>query len=360
MDGPRIASEQDESRPLAARVTPEIAAEASVWIARLHGPDRSLQMERECLAWQARSAAHRLAFERCTEVWEGVPGVRLADAYATAASRGPVLGAAGRAAGPGRARRALVLALTVAIAGGGLWGWHLWRDAGVYATAVGEQRLIVLDDGSRMSLNTDTRARVEFSASQRTVTVQYGEALFEVAKDPKRPFIVRVAGSEVVAVGTVFSVRLSEGGSHADDRLAVTLIEGQVTVRSAPGSGADDIAPARPLPMQAGERVRLGKAAGMSREPVTERVDRPSIEQVVAWKRSEAIFNDVSLGDAVAEMNRYNRTPIVLVGNSSLAQLRVSGLYRTGDSAGFVRAVAELHGLVARERAGRLELAAPQ
>ena len=100
MDGPRIASEQDESRPSAARLTPEIAAEASVWIARLHGPDRSLQMERECLAWQARSAAHRLAFERCTEVWEGVPGVRLADAYATAASRGPVLGAAGRAAGP--------------------------------------------------------------------------------------------------------------------------------------------------------------------------------------------------------------------------------------------------------------------
>ncbi len=357
MDGPRAASEQDESGPSAAMVTREIAAEASVWIARLHGPDRSPQMERECLAWQARSAAHRLAFERCTEVWEGVPGVRLADAYATASSRGPVVS---DIAEPVRSRRTLVLALAVAIAGGGLWGWHLWRDAGLYATAVGEQRLVILDDGSRMTLNTDTRARVNFGPTHRTVTVEDGEALFEVAKDSDRPFIVRVAGSEVVAVGTVFSVRLAGGDSHATDQLAITLIEGQVTVRPAPGNGADDIAPARPHPMQAGERMRLGKPPGTPSGSASERVDRPSIEQLVAWKRSEAIFDDVSLADAVVEMNRYNRTPIVLVGSASLAQLRVSGLYHTGDSAGFARAVAALHGLVARERAGRLELAAPQ
>ncbi|WP_431257608.1 FecR/PupR family sigma factor regulator [Roseateles chitinivorans] len=53
--------------------TPEVAAEAAVWIARLHGPDRSVQMERECLAWQSRSDMHRLAFERCTEVWKPCP-----------------------------------------------------------------------------------------------------------------------------------------------------------------------------------------------------------------------------------------------------------------------------------------------
>ncbi len=355
MDGTHAAGERDESGLSAARVKPEIAAEASVWIARLHGPDRSRQMESECLAWQARSAAHRLAFERCTEVWESVPGVRLADAYATASSRGLLT----NAARPRPSRLALVLTLCGAIVGGGLWGVHLWRDAGLYATAVGEQRLVVLDDGTRMSLNTDTRARVKFGASQRSVTVEDGEALFEVAKDPNRPFIVRVAGSEVVAVGTVFSVRLEEKALHAADQLAITLIEGQVTVRPAPGNGVDDIAPARPLPMQAGQRMRLGKGAGMPSEPATEQVDRPSIEQLVAWKRSEVIFDDVSLAEAAAEMNRYNRTPIVLVGSSSLAQLRVSGLYRTGDSAGFARAVAALHGLVARELDGRLELLPP-
>ena len=75
---------------------------------------------------------------------------------------------------------------------------------------------------------------------------------------------------------------------------------------------------------------------------------------------SEAVFDDVSLAEAIAEVNRYDRTQIVLVGDASLARLRVSGVYRTGDTAGFARDVAALHGLVVHEREGRLELAKPQ
>ena len=120
------------------------------------------------------------------------------------------------------------------------------------------------------------------------------------------------------------------------------------------------IAPAGPVVMQAGERMRLVQANGRLNGPATQQVDRPRIEQMVAWTRNEAVFDDVSLLDAVTEMNRYSRTPIVLLGDASLSQLRVSGLYRTGDSAGFARAVASLHGLVVRERGGRLELAPPQ
>ena len=357
--GRQTPGAQDPSEGSAATVTPEIAAEAAVWIARLHGPDRSHRMERECLEWQALSAAHRLAFERCTDVWEAVPRVRLVDAYATAASRGPATGSGGQALRFGGWRGGLALACAVLVAGG-VAGLELWRDAGVYATGVGEQEQVLLADGTRMSLNTDTRVRVAIGSSQRAVAVEAGEALFEVAKDPTRPFVVRVAGSEVVAVGTVFSVKLAGRGAHADDALAVTLIQGQVTVRPASGSRTNGVAPAGPLAMQAGERMRLVKAAGGSNAPATEQVDRPRIEQVTAWTRNQAIFDDASLADAVAEMNRYNRTPIVLVGDASLAKLRVSGQYRTGDSAGFARAVAALHGLVVREDGGRLELASPQ
>jgi transmembrane sensor len=339
------------------KVTREIAAEAAVWIARLHGPDRSPDMERECLAWQARSAAHRLAFERCTDVWEAIPGVRLADAYASAAAMGSVPGAAA-AARSGR-WHALAVACAVCVSAAGGWGWHQWREAGVYATAVGEQRVVVLDDGTRMSLNTDTRARTRLDPALRFVEVQHGEALFEVAKDARRPFVVRVADSEVVAVGTVFTVRVGAEGRQADRGLAVTLIEGRVTVQPATESARDGIAPSKPLPMRAGDRVRLVKRAGNPAEPATEQVDRPSIDQVTAWRRSEAVFDDEALADAVADMNRYSRTPIVLV-DASLATLRVSGMYRTGDSAGFVRAVAALHGLEARETNGRLELTRPQ
>ncbi|MGC4079308.1 MAG: DUF4880 domain-containing protein [Rubrivivax sp.] len=97
-------------------MTPEIAAEAAVWVARLHGPQRSRQMELECLAWQQRSAAHREAFERCTDTWQSVPGVTLASAFAASASnralarrrplaRGPRALGVGGGAGGGRAGR---------------------------------------------------------------------------------------------------------------------------------------------------------------------------------------------------------------------------------------------------------------
>ncbi len=86
-------------------------------------------------------------------------------------------------------------------------------------------------------------------------------------------------------------------------------------------------------------------------------VDHPRIDQIVAWKRGEALFDDVSLEQAVAEMNRYSRTPIVLIGGDAIARRRVSGLFRTGDNVGFARAVATLHGLVVRELPDQLELA---
>ncbi len=348
-----------------ATVTPEIAAEAAVWIARLHGPDRSPLMERECLAWQGLSAAHRLAFERCTDVWEDVPRVRLADAYASAAPCGEATGSAAQARSV-RVRWPLAVLATVVVsaavavfmAGTGLPS-NLWRDTEVYATQVGGQQLVVLDDGTRVSLNTATRVRVELKPDLRQVTVESGEALFEVERDPSRPFVVRVAGSEVLALGTVFSVRLSGSGELRTNALAVTLIEGQVSVRPAVEGRAGGIAPVKPVLMQAGERIRLIGSGNGSEAPAAQQLDRPRIEPLLAWKRSEAVFDDVSLAEAVAEMNRYHRTPIVLLGDASLFQLRVSGLYRTGDSAGFARAVAALHGLVVQEQGGRLELSSP-
>jgi transmembrane sensor len=336
-------------------VTPEIAADAAVWVARLHGPDRSSRMERDCLAWQARSAAHRMAFERCTDTWQDVSRVSLSS-YATATSGGSMPTDGRRPWLPAPRRWALVL---TALVSGGVLVLQPWRDVQTYTTGVGEQQMVVLRDGTRMSLNTATRVRVELAPAQRTVSVEGGEALFEVAKDARRPFVVRVAGAEVVALGTVFSVRLAPGNGRVFDSIAVTLIEGQVTVRAA-SDDAEAGALTRPVLMAPGERVRLIKAGGASTrgaQRATTQVDRPRMDQVLAWKRNEAVFEDVALSDAVAEMNRYSRTPIVVVGDSVLSGLRVSGLFRTGDNAGFARAVAALHGLVVRERSDRLELA---
>lgn len=328
-------------------VTPQIAAEAAVWVARLHGPSRSRAMERECLAWQARSAAHRHAFERCTETWQDVQGVTLSQAFASASAP-----TAYPPARRGVARWVVVLGVTGALMVT-VWKIPPWVAEERFVTGVGEQQLVVLDDGSRLSLNTDTEVRADLGRSQRDIRVLRGEALFEVAKDPSRPFVVRASGSDVVALGTVFSVRVGSG------RLAVTLLEGQVSVRPVKNTVNPvdrAVAPARPVLMRPGDRLRLVASTTSPDQTPLAQVDRPPMEQVMAWKRSEAVFDDTSLADAVQEMNRYSRTKIRLADSPGLRALRISGVFRTGDNAAFARAVASLHGLAVVNGPGGLQL----
>jgi len=334
-------------------VTAEIAAEAAVWIARLHGPERSSHMERECLAWQAQSEAHRLAFERCTDTWQDVARVTMRD-YATAVLKEPE-----KRSRPARRLRWSMGAALVGLAVGVIVVLQPWRDVQTYATGVGEQRTVLLQDGTRMSLNTATRVRVTLATTQRTVNVEEGEALFEVAKDANRPFVVRAADEEVVALGTVFSVRLTPTQEVRGGALAVTLIEGKVSVRSA-RKRVDETEATRPILLKPGDRLRLtesGDKAMQGAPRVSMTLDQPNVDRLMAWRRSEVVFDDVTLSEVVAEMNRYSRKVIVLVGDESSNNLRVSGLFRTGDNVAFARAVAALHRLVVHDRGEHLELA---
>lgn len=326
------------------RVTQDIAAEAAVWLARLHGPGRSRSMEQECLAWQARSAAHRLAFERCTDTWQAVADITLSS-YATVAN-------AERRRGTGR------------LSG---WRWKLPAFAvsaalvlmlvrmgdDTYTSQIGEQRIVALPDGSRMSINTATRVRVDFSTERRLVKVEDGEVLFDVAKDAWRPFVVQVASTEVVATGTQFLVRYSPA-PKTDIALAVTLVEGQVIVR---GTGERTMPLlAVPLVMKPGQQVRVGRSSAAL---ATVQLDRPHIDQALAWRRGTVAFHDATLPEAAAEANRYSALQITVDGKE-LSRLRVSGSYRIGDNAGFAQALAHVHGLVLRSQGDRLELASKQ
>lgn len=351
-----LAAKEFVPAPTLPVVSRAVAAEAAVWVARLHGPDRSSEMERDCLAWQARSAEHRLAFERCTDVWQEVPRVTLGDAYAASpgtqapAGTGPAP-ALGRNTRRRRWAAALAMAAVVAL---GTAALQRWPGRGLYSTGVGEQQVLLLDDGTRMSLNTATRVRVDLGARQRHVEVLAGEALFEVARDARRPFVVQAAGSEVVALGTVFGVRLTPQ-RRGGDAVAVTLVEGHVAVRAGQGRdggvGAGAAAARRSILLEAGERARIAVPASGGGPAPPPQVDRPPIEQLLAWQRGEVVFDDVSLADAVAEMNRYSRTPLVLDVPAS-AGWRVSGQFRAGDSLGFAKAVAALHGLRVEPRRG--------
>ena len=345
-------------------VGPAVAAEAAVWVARLHGPSRTARMEQECLQWQARSAEHRWAFERCTETWQEVGGLTLA-ALAGAFPDGADLSARETARGMKRRmnRRMWAVAATGGVAL--LCGGFLLTDPERYETGVGERRTVVLKDGSRISLNTASRIHVRWTPSRRIVELETGEALFEVAKDPRRPFVAVADGVEVRAIGTSFVVRSDAGAAGRDEAsgdTSVTLIEGKVVVTKVSGKN-ERVSPVSPMsPMSSvmavemlpGERLRIALAPGLKSAEVAK--DRPRIDQVTAWQRGEAVFDRATLREAVAEMNRYSPMRLALAEEGGLAQLRISGVYRTGDNASFARAVAELTGLRIVEHPDRIEL----
>lgn len=348
-------------------VTTESVAEAAVWIARLHGPDRSRYLERECLAWQAESEENRLAFERCTDLWMDVAGVdRVAVERAVAANRHARSVIEQEASEPSAVQRfrgwkcpsPWLLALSgsaIAVLVSVLMH-QPWRNIETLETRLGEQRLVVLADGTRISLNTSTRVQVELDQARRSVSVLRGEALFEVAKDASRPFVVSAAGTEVTAMGTSFLVRVAPSNSGAPETLDVMLVEGQVIVQSQNSKPRKAIA--QPIVMVPGDRLRVRSDDEYGRLPLrasTLQTDRPSMEQMLAWRRGEAIFDGVSLQEALAEMNRYSAVPIRT--SPAIAGLRISGSYKTGDSEGFARAVAKLHELNVSRYPTWLELA---
>jgi transmembrane sensor len=183
------------------------------------------------------------------------------------------------------------------------------------ATGIGETRAVPLDDGSRVVLDTSSRLRVEFTPTARDVELLGGQAHFEVAKDPHRPFRVHTRSAEVVAVGTMFDV------AALPARTTVTLIEGRVNVRVIPSKRQE-----RPRVEALTPGQQLGIAA--DGELLDKKVVK--IENVTAWQHGTIVIDDAPLPEALAIMNRYSATQIVVEG-PSLQDRRISGVFRIGD-----------------------------
>lgn len=300
-------------------VDTQTRAEAAAWLARLRSDERGPQDEAGFRAWLAEDEAHRQAFDSINTVWEA------AGALPREPRRKPAV-----------ADRRMVLASTLAlVAGAGTIG--VWRTsfAGVYATDIGEQRRVALDDGSLIILDTDSKVRVDFADSRRRVELIRGRAHFEVARDAARPFTVQAADKRVVALGTAFEVTRDAG------QVCVIVTKGEVAVFD-PKKSAKQLA----LP---GERVTLGAAAP--------KVDRPNLARVTAWQQGRAVFDNDTLAAAVAEMNRYSRRPIVIE-DEAAAAMHVSGVYSTGDTEAFASSLATLLPLDVRVGADQVTITA--
>jgi transmembrane sensor len=209
-----------------------------------------------------------------------------------------------------------------------------WVTRFTYATSVGERRVVALDDGSRVTLNTNTRIRIDYSDTMRIVRLDRGQAYFQVAHEARRPFEVITGNSVVRAVGTAFDVY-----EHGDETL-VTLVEGVVKTRLAASTPADEPAQLEQI-VRAGQKVALVRGHRAAVLPA-------AVDRSTAWLNGKLMFNDEPLSAAVAEANRYSKHQVKL-GSPSLRDLRVSGVFRAGNQAELVQALGGYFSIQVRE-----------
>jgi len=220
---------------------------------------------------------------------------------------------------------AVVAAMVMLAIGSGLW---LRNAAATYHTGRGEREVVMLDDGSRLSLDADSTVRVRMTAGRRELTMVQGRAKFDVAKDPLRPFAVTAGDRTVVATGTSFSVELLR------EKVAVALYTGRVSVIDA-SSGGRRWSEA----MEEGTKLTVpnGSTALSAPEPI-------GTARGSAWEQGRLEFDREPLLDALLRVNRYAKTPIV-VGNAGAAQVRVTGVFDAADTDAFLEGVTALNHL---------------
>lgn len=343
-----------------ASVTPpgagDAAEQASLWLARR---DRGLSAaeQDEYLRWLRASPAHAAAvaqhaaaLERMMRLYEWQPS--------HTAEPNPALFAP-----PPPPRRPWRLALAAGLAAALVAGLFAVfgpdepapAPAGAPRSYLKVNERLALPDGSRAELRDGTALVVEYSETERRVRLKGGEAHFSVWKDPARPFVVEAGGVAVRAVGTAFVVRL--GAKEVE----VLVTEGRVDVSAGPAARPSAAGGVEVPTVSAGERATVARSAepaAVPDRPVIAPVTSDEIRRELAWQTPRLEFEETPLADAVAEFNRLNRQQLALA-DPKLGALRIGGTFRPDNVEGFVRLLAETHGLAAgRDAAGRVVLRA--
>jgi len=222
------------------------------------------------------------------------------------------------------------------------WGITRFMEGSQISVPHGDQRTLRLDDGSVAHLNSESRIRVDFTARERLIELESGQALFKVAHDRSRPFVVRTGTADVVAVGTQFEVYRRPANT------TVTVVEGKVEVLSRHDQQSDflsspgAVAPA--IRLTAGERVQVEPGSQVT-TPVE--ID---VRDATAWTRREISFRARPLGDVADEYARYLDKPI-RIDDESLRNTRVTGLFQAYEPEPFLKFLRSFPDVVVEEKA---------
>jgi transmembrane sensor len=396
----------------------EILDEATTWFVEFNEGEVGYAAREEFIQWLKTSPEHVRAYLQVTAHWEdartlaiaAVPSVDELVALAREPTNAKVIAiGAIRAseeaaecestmslaretpvARTHRFRRFLIAAgVATAIIGVSAVYW-LQFQRGVYSTDIGEQRSIQLDDGSTVELNARSRIRVALHEHERDVELIEGQALFRVAKDHARPFIVRIGETNVLAVGTQFDVYKHHGGT------TVTVVEGRVAVfpsnlstsgaapnlsvsvpsgavlgktpesnrhvtrvkSDTPGPGSAEIAG---LPesvavdarkdeifLGAGEQLTVSSAS-------VEKATPADVAAATAWMQKQIVFNNTPLADVVDEFNRYNKRQLVIT-DARISDTKVSGEFSSTNPASLLKGLDAMKKFNIHETSDRIDI----
>lgn len=294
--------------------------QAALWSERLREQAGDAKLRQTFELWRDADPAHAAAFERVEFTRAAIQA--MAESPELQALRQQTRARTAPLAKPNWRRPAAIAASLVLLLGG-LWlAQPMWNNPGAgqgktYSTATGERLVATLDDGSVLKLNTNTRATVHFNEGTRAITLERGQALFEVAHNKSRPFIVTAGQETITALGTAFDINLDRKNT------TVTLIKGRVRVANQAYKAV--LEPGQQYLARTGQR------------PLIRVIDTP---QITSWTNGQIIFENTPLADAVAEMNRYANRKTILA-DSKLASLRISGSFESSQPSVFIEALTQ-------------------
>lgn len=338
------------NKPVNKPMNRQIVQEAAEWFVEFSTDTPDLETRRRFDTWLRASPEHMRAYLEMVPIWEdgarlpleanttpeqliawvqsGSNVVRMA---AQSVDRSPA-----RVTGRRYFRPLLAASILVALTGAALLWKYQQSSYPLYVTSIGEQRSLVLSDSSTVELNTLSKIRIHYTEHERKVELLQGQALFHVAKNTERPFVVQSGDTRVRAVGTLFDVYKRTEGT------VITVVEGRVAVESRiPGMPGSVL-------LAAGDQIAVGaKAPG--------KVDRANLAGATAWTQRQLVFDSTPLSSVAEEFNRYN-TRRLRIDAARLGDFRISGIFSSTDPASLVRFLREQPGVRVDESASEIRV----
>ncbi|PIF48402.1 FecR family protein [Pseudomonas sp. 29] len=290
--------------------------DAARWFVRLQEPAIEADEQQRFDAWLNEHPQHRDEFQLLQGLWSAAdllsaPRLEaLAETPPNRRQRRPLL-------------RYAVAASVLAVALGlGLFSGlnHPGGYRAEFATALGERKHVALPDGSVIDLNSRSRLQVRFEQDRRLIELSEGEAMFSVAHDTSRPFVVEAGSGKVTVTGTRFDVRRDV----AQTRVAVE----QGTVKVQGRDAADD----QFISLSAG----LGTHVDAQGQVAAAYAVNPA--ELTAWRSGKLVFNNASLSEVAAEVSRYREKPLTVT-NPAVASLRLTSVFKSDNTDALLKAL---------------------